>query len=53
MNKNGNESVNVAMLPEEKREYDAPWAKCGLDTLFVDEIFYMSFIITFATSTNY
>jgi hypothetical protein len=26
---------------EENRIYDAPYAKCNLDTLFVDKIFYI------------
>jgi hypothetical protein len=51
--KDGNERVNVGMLPKEKRIYDAPCVKCVLATLIVDYIFYMSFIIIFATSANY
>jgi hypothetical protein len=53
--KDGNERVNVGMLPKEKRIYDAPCVKWEwvLDTLIVDKIFYMSFITISVTSANY
>jgi hypothetical protein len=46
------ERDNVVMLPKENRIYDTLYAKCDLDTLFVDKIFYISFIIIFATPAN-